>query len=290
MSGHACRGRARASIATPALALLLVSCGMPERPGPIARPERPVSDWPVKIGKPYQVAGVTYVPADEPSYDEVGLASWYGSQFHGLATANGERFDMERIGAAHKTLPLPCYVEVTALDTGRTILVRINDRGPFVAGRIIDLSRGAARQLGIEAKGLARVRVRRVEPPEADRALLRSGQAAASRPTAAGPALAALNARFEAQARLVLASAEAPRSSAPVLPGIGRFVQVAAFGDRARAEQEAAAMSAVVVPGGALWRVRMGPYFSEADAREALARAKARGYQDARLLAPNDIN
>jgi hypothetical protein len=105
---------------------------------------RPVSDVPVRVGKPYAVRGTTYVPAADPSYDMLGYASWYGSE-SGNQTANGERFRPKAVSAAHTTLPLPSYVEVTSLDSGRTILVRVNDRGPFAGrGRIIDLSRGAA--------------------------------------------------------------------------------------------------------------------------------------------------
>jgi rare lipoprotein A len=140
-----------------------------------------VSDYPVKIGDPYSVNGKTYTPQDVMSYDEVGYASVYGSEFAGRSTANGEAFIVSGVSAAHKTLPLPSYVEVTALDTGRTILVRINDRGPMASDRLIDLSEGAARQLGILEKGLAGVRVRRVNPPEQDRAVLRSGIPAANR-------------------------------------------------------------------------------------------------------------
>ncbi|MFT3976448.1 MAG: septal ring lytic transglycosylase RlpA family protein, partial [Sphingomonas bacterium] len=140
---------------------------------------RPVSDTPVRIGRPYTVRGTTYVPAAEPTYDMLGYASWYGSE-SGNRTANGERFRPRWVTAAHTTLPLPTYVEVTALDTGRRIIVRINDRGPFVArGRIIDLSRGAAEQLGVRAQGHVPVRVRRVEPSEKDRARLRAGKPAA---------------------------------------------------------------------------------------------------------------
>ena len=111
-------------------------------------------------------------------------------------TANGEVFDMDRVGAAYKTLPLPCYVEVTALDSGRTIVVRINDRGPFVTNRIIDLSRRSAQLLGIERTGVSRVRVRRVYPSEADRLELRWGRPASPRPYASGAELAMLNQRF----------------------------------------------------------------------------------------------
>ncbi len=139
---------------------------------------RPVSDTPVRIGRTYVVRGTTYVPAAAPAYEALGYASWYGTE-SGNRTANGERFRPKWITAAHTTLPLPTYVEVTALDTGRRIIVRINDRGPFVAGeRIIDLSRGAAGQLGIKEQGHAPVRVRRVEPSEKDRARLRAGKPA----------------------------------------------------------------------------------------------------------------
>lgn len=117
--------------------------------------------------RPYQVRGVWYTPRYDPRYDERGVASWYGEQFHNRNTANGEQFDMHRASAAHKTLPLPCIVEVTDLDTGRRIKVRVNDRGPFVEGRIIDLSRAAAEDLGIARKGVARVRVRYIGPAPA---------------------------------------------------------------------------------------------------------------------------
>jgi len=139
---------------------------------------RPVSDLPVKIGQPYQVRGTTYVPATDPRYDMLGYASWYGNE-SGNRTANGERFRPGWITAAHTTLPLPTYVEVTALDTGRRILVRVNDRGPFARStRIIDLSRAAAELLGMKAQGQAPVRVRRVEPTERDRERLRKGKPA----------------------------------------------------------------------------------------------------------------
>ena len=117
---------------------------------------RPVSDAAVKIGAPYRVRGVTYTPAADPGYDMLGLASWYGSE-SGKRTANGERFRPRGVSAAHTTLPLPSYVEVTALDTGRRILVRVNDRGPFAGrGRILDLWRGAAHR-GQRAVGPTKV-------------------------------------------------------------------------------------------------------------------------------------
>jgi len=113
-----------------------------------------------KIGKPYRVAGRWYVPREEPGYDKSGIASWYGTDFHGRRTANGEIYDMNALTAAHPTLPLPSYVTVTNLANGRTLLVRVNDRGPYARGRIIDLSRQTARLLGLERAGVGRVRVR----------------------------------------------------------------------------------------------------------------------------------
>jgi len=254
----------------------------------------------MKIGQPYQVQGRWYYPADVRDYDEVGMASWYGPGFHSGSTANGEYYDSSWISAAHKTLPLPCYVEVTALDTGRTILVRINDRGPFVADRVIDLSLGAARLLGIEKRGLSRVRVRRVEPNTNDRLALRTGRQAVMRPTASQNELAALNARYYARAPVLA------RSAAPAVPLVtappavvtapspsfaipsGLFVQVATLSDQARASTLAAALSAYgssrIEPAGSYWRVRLGPFVDEASAEAMLARVQGQGYQDARIV------
>lgn len=289
------RSSSRAAAAL-GLALLVASCGVPrpERPTPRPRlgspvpppkPRGPAADLPVKVGKPYQVGGVWYAPADDPGYDEVGLASWYGAQFHGGQTANGEQFDMDRVGAAHKTLPLPSYVEVTALDTGRTIVVRINDRGPFVTNRIIDLSRRSAQLLGIQRTGVARVRVRRVFPSEADKLELRWGRPASERPYASGEELAQLNRRF---AERPAERPAPPRVAAAVpdaaVPVGGWFIQVAAFGSREKAEEIAEFVAGRVEPVGALWRVRMGPYRSENEATTALAKVQSEGYQDARLV------
>ena len=117
-----------------------------------------------KVGRPYKVAGRWYVPREAPSYDRTGIASWYGSAFHGRRTANGEVFDMGALTAGHPTLPLPSYAYVTNLQNGRTIMVRVNDRGPYVNDRIIDLSWRSAKELGYAGHGLARVRVRYAGP------------------------------------------------------------------------------------------------------------------------------
>ncbi len=115
-----------------------------------------------QIGKPYKIRGKWYTPAHDPDYDATGVASWYGPNFHGRETANGEIFDQYAISAAHPTLPLPSYVRVTNLENNKSIMVRVNDRGPFSSSRIIDLSKRTADLLGVIKKGTARVRVRYV--------------------------------------------------------------------------------------------------------------------------------
>jgi rare lipoprotein A len=117
-----------------------------------------------QVGAPYVVGGRTYVPQFDPHYRAEGLASWYGEDFHGRLTANGEVYDMQGISAAHPTLPLPCYARVTNLKNGRSIIVRVNDRGPYHSDRLIDLSTKAAHLLDFYGDGLARVRVEYVGP------------------------------------------------------------------------------------------------------------------------------
>src|SRR5882672_7869393 len=117
-----------------------------------------------KIGDPYQINGTWYYPAEDYVYNETGIASFYGGEqqgvnFHGRLTANGEVYDMNALTAAHQTLPLPSLVRVTNLENGRSIVVRVNDRGPYARGRILDMSRRAAQLLGYEGKGTAKVRV-----------------------------------------------------------------------------------------------------------------------------------
>src|SRR5215471_7186878 len=111
------------------------------------------------VGKPYSINGRTYVPAENPGYRIEGIASWYGPDFHGRLTANGEVYDMHAISAAHPTMPLPSYARVTNLNNGRSIIVRVNDRGPYVRNRIVDLSIGTAKALNFYGNGIARVRV-----------------------------------------------------------------------------------------------------------------------------------
>ncbi|MGH6649795.1 MAG: septal ring lytic transglycosylase RlpA family protein [Sphingopyxis sp.] len=318
-------------------ALLLAGCGSVDgkrdggrvAAGPTPAPGgTAVVDGPPKLGDPFTVAGTTYTPADVNDYDDVGYASWYGEELAGSPTAIGEPFNPDAISAAHKTLPLPSYVEVTALDTGRTIVVRVNDRGPMVNDRLIDLSRGAAQQLGLNG-GVAAVRVRRTSPPMAERAQLRSGGAVATRLDTPGTLLVLLRKKLEGKpvpAGMAAATASKPTPSAPA-PGGDRFivegpgakapkpaatkpapkpaaakpaapppaakpasaatgsyaVQVAAFSSQSRANAAAKSVGGMVTKAGNLWRVRMGPYASEAEAASAVAKAKAKGFRDAQV-------
>lgn len=113
-----------------------------------------------KVGNPYEISGTWYYPKVDFNYDETGIASWYGPNFHGKLTANGESYNMNALTAAHRTLPLPTWVEVTNLENGRKLNLRINDRGPYAKGRIIDISRKGAQLLGFQTNGVAKVRVR----------------------------------------------------------------------------------------------------------------------------------
>jgi rare lipoprotein A len=148
-----------------AFCLGLSACGsgnnerLGERVIPLGQPV-PKGGGFYQIGKPYQVGDLTYTTREDPGYDRVGNASWYGELFHGRRTANGEIYDMDSLSAAHPTLPLPVYARVTNLNNGRTIVVRINDRGPDARDRIIDLSRRSAELLGFRNNGTATVRVK----------------------------------------------------------------------------------------------------------------------------------
>jgi len=138
------------------LFLLFIVAACASHPGS----QRPRRTEPVyKVGQPYEISGNWYYPKEDYNYDETGIASWYGADFHDKRTANGEMYNMNELTAAHKTLPLPTLARVTNLDNGRSIVVRINDRGPFSGARIIDMSQRAAQLLGFERQGTAKVRV-----------------------------------------------------------------------------------------------------------------------------------
>jgi rare lipoprotein A len=130
-----------------------------------------------KVGRPYQIFGKWYYPEFLAYYEAVGVASWYGASYHGRRTANGEIYDMHALTAAHPTLQLPSVVRVTNLANGRSLVLRVNDRGPFVKNRLIDLSWAAARELGFEEQGLAEVHVQYLGLAEFDQKPIRPGEA-----------------------------------------------------------------------------------------------------------------
>ncbi len=161
------------------------------------------------LGEPYVIDKVPYHPAETGMTDETGYAGVIPDSRSGIQTVLGEVYASDAVVAAHKTLPLPSYAEVTALATGRTIVVRVSDRGPLANDRIIDLSCGAARQLGLAGSMPVAVRVRRVNPPEPERGALRSGQAVAERLATPEPLLAVLRKRLPMAPRSGLGPAEA---------------------------------------------------------------------------------
>lgn len=170
-----------------------------------------------KIGKPYQVNGVWYYPAEDFNYDETGVASWYGPGFHAKNTANGEIYDQNELTAAHKTLPMPSLVRVTNLDNGRSVVVRVNDRGPYANGRVIDMSRRGAQLLGFEGGGTAKVRVQILA--EESRAI-----AAAARQGTPAPILAETDGPVPKpvpRARIEVAGPAGPTTGKPAAGNVG---------------------------------------------------------------------
>src|SRR5271169_1931104 len=155
-------GRMQSSAPMVIIGLALAGCGSQPHTGTYhSGGNHYVAGHPMyRVGEPYEIKGVWYYPAVDYNYDKTGTASWYGEQFHGRYTANGEIFDLNQLTAAHTTLPMPSIVEVTNLQNGRSLQLRVNDRGPFVDGRLIDVSRRAAQLLGFETKGTTPVRVR----------------------------------------------------------------------------------------------------------------------------------
>jgi rare lipoprotein A len=147
-------GRARTIAPVALLGVVLAGCASAPPPGSYG-----VGQGTYRVGRPYEIRGVWYYPTVDYNYERTGIASWYGGQFEGRLTANGEIFDLNQLTAAHTTLPMPSIVLVTNLENGRSLQLRVNDRGPFVDGRLIDVTRRAAQLLGFENKGTTRVRV-----------------------------------------------------------------------------------------------------------------------------------
>lgn len=231
--------------------------------------------------RPYQIRGRWYHPQEQPNYDEVGQASWYGGYHHGRPTSTGERFDMNALTAAHKTLPLPSLVEVTNRANGRRVILRVNDRGPFVDGRIIDLSRGAAEELGLLNQGVGEVRVRYVgrAPRQGGGAPLRQAEVAS--PVQPQPPM-----------RQAEASGPRPYYEAAAEPAATNdyWVQAGAFSDRRGADRVArrlgdrAVVQNIDRDGRRLFRVVVGPWPDAGAAERARQAVVARGFDDALLI------
>lgn len=274
-----------------------------------------------KIGQPYQIKGVWYYPAVDYEYDETGIASWYGPDFHGQSTANGETYSMNDLTAAHQTLPMPSFVRVTNLENGRVLAVRVNDRGPFVNGRIIDVSRRAAQLLGFERSGTARVRVEIMAEESralASRALAQGSVAGlAEEPTPQAAPSVAVTAQAlpppgggaatppppdggtGALAPSALGQANTVQTAVPdgrvtYLPvrATSIYIQAGAFSEITNANRLVARLSQlgptrmtpVQVQGQRFYRVRLGPIASVEEADRLLARVVQSGHPEARVV------
>ncbi len=269
-----------------------VGAAPPVRTGAAPAPEgwsRPFA------GPPYQVKGKWFVPMHEPDYDEVGIASWYGPGFDGELASAGETFDQDALTAAHPTLPIPSVVRVTNLENNRSVLLRLNDRGPYVDDRIIDLSRGAADRLDVRRNGTAKVRVQYVGPAPTDAdAELTERMFAQSQPTmqpvlptgsddvwsAPMPAAAGMPERPASQASAEAydepEAAPTPVTARPAALEGGYALQVGSFTDLANAHRalgeftgEAGYVTSAVVNGGQYYRVMLGPWPDKATAENA---------------------
>ena len=310
-----------------ALAFGLGGCGgggngqpLGERVIPLGQPV-PKGGGRYHVGDPYEVAGLTYTPREDPAYDRVGSASWYGELFHGRRTANGEIYDMDRLSAAHPTLPLPIYARVTNLNNGRSLVVRINDRGPFARDRVIDLSRRSAELLGFRNQGTATVRVKYLgrAPMNGDDsyelAYLASQNwarvAAKGKTPNAAPITVSAKERTKAgttENPALAWNAEKPRPAALSTPQVtgavasnakaqvpGLMVQAGTFKNKDNAERARTVLSAIApvdvasiaVRAETYLCVRVGPFADAAEAQAALAKVTQAGYRGAKVVAQN---
>jgi len=279
-----------------------------ERVIPLGQPV-PKGGGTYSLGAPYQVAGVWYRPRENSSYDRVGIASWYGELFQGRRTANGEIYDMDRLSAASPTLPLPVYARVTNLENRRSIIVRVNDRGPYASDRIMDVSRRSAEALSFRERGTARVRVQYLgrAPLNGDDSYERrylasqgwahvaSNRAAPARPrepVAVSSIGETPSLRWQASTRPQARFEPAPIQPAKRAGGV--MIQAGSFRNEDNAERARsvlgtiAAVEVASIDGarGRFFRVRLGPFASEQDAAAALSRVTKAGYGGARIV-PN---
>jgi rare lipoprotein A len=257
------------------------------------------------VGKPYQVAGKWFTPKEQPNYDKVGMASWYGEAFHARKTSNGEWFDMNDMTAAHPTLPLPSYAKVTNTANGNTIIVRINDRGPFVGTRIIDLSKKSASLLDFKRKGKAEVRVQwlGVAPINDDGSHL----AMMNRQLYKGASVKQLVASIDNEVPITptrkkkkRAEPEAVQTAendvveepAPIKKSGGYLIQVASFSEQDNASAAVESMSIhgpasiaeAVGENGTTYKVQVGPFPDKREATTALYAVRDTGFPDAKLM------
>lgn len=269
-----------------------------------------------KVGTPYQIGGVWYYPAVDYNYDETGVASWYGEAFDQQFTANGEIFDLNQLTGAHRTLPMPSIVQVTNLENGRSMQLRVNDRGPFARGRVLDVSRRAAQLLGFETNGTALVRVKILKDQSIQVAELAKSNGGDSRVLVAeAPSVASV----EAAARPIPVAAPLtppPPPAAPInivrspvvvatLPSLPEkvsvvsvkstrriFVQAGAFSMRENAQRLQSRISPLgsvqvmtaSINGTEMYRVRLGPLLTVEQADQLLARIVDSGYPEARIV------
>ncbi len=262
------------------LAFAVVACSSGPKPRLGRMPpndEMPKGDQGVKrkVGNPYKIAGVWYHPKEDPTYDQTGYASWYGKDFHGKATANGEVYNMNSLTAAHKTLPMPSYVKVTNLGNNRSIVLRVNDRGPFVAGRLIDVSRRGAQLLGFQKQGVTRVRI---QASDSNGKVVRSTRARSRQVATRAPAPIA------------------PKENTATPNTAGKethYVQVGSYSSQDNATLQAnklrrsghpARVMRQVQNGRAFWRVRIGPFIQRLLAQDKLDRVVSDGFYDARIF------
>jgi len=283
---------------TVAVTLLLAGCtSFSDRRAAEEQGRRVAAGGIYKIGTPYEIEGDWYYPQEDATYDNTGMASWYGPKFHGRRTANGEIFDMDLLTAAHPTLPMPVRAKVTNLENGRSVIVRINDRGPFAKDREIDMSRHAADVLGFRQKGTAQVRVQYLgRAPLYDSAGRLIKRQEPDRFIADKPKTPEEDSRVAAApiepVDVLTADGKALPKPTPDVEEKRYAVQVGVFSMRANAlalQEKLKAFSPVkiveVKMGGAtLYRVKMGGANIRADARSTLERLVAAGHTDAVII------
>jgi rare lipoprotein A len=253
------------------------------------------------VGKPYQVAGVWFTPKEQPNYNKVGVSSWYGEAFHRRRTSNGEYFDMNQLTAAHATLPIPSYVQVTNLDNNKTAVLRVNDRGPFVGTRIIDVSKHAADVLGYKHKGTQKVRVKYIGPAPIDdfqgndlMAMNRKlGSDAASGNMFAENTRKAKRRSSDEAVQIASVEQDAPdMAEQQPVTDYAYYVQLGAFSDPDNVNRireglaDAGPMQMAEMPGdvGTIYRLRVGPLRSPEAAQVALNEALSFGLPDAEVV------